>query len=305
MVTVKNNNRIRESAARTAFVWFNTIFLSLFALLCLYPMLYVLFASLSNATLLANKNGLLLAPAGFTFVGYKMVFDNPSFGTGYINTLIYVVGGTFINLFMSSLGAYILSRKDLVIKKAFTIFVMVTMYFGGGMIPAFLNMKELGLFDTRWALLLGGAISTYNMLILRTAFMSIPASLEESAQLDGAGDLRILLIIVVPLSVASFAVVGMYYAVDHWNGWFNAMIYLDDRSKYPLQLILREILVTGSKETIASTDEILDGTSDSEYNAYQVVKYCSIIVATVPILVVYPFVQRFFVKGAMVGSVKG
>ena len=189
--------------------------------------------------------------------------------------------------------------------KVMMFLIVFTMYFSGGMVPSFLNMRDLGLLNSRWAVLLCGAISTYNMLILRTAFVSIPASLEECAMLDGAGDVTILFRIILPLSVASFAVVGMYYAVDHWNSWFSAMIYLDDRRKYPLQLILREILITGDLQTMSNAEELIDATSDSTYNAYKVVKYCSIVVATVPILVIYPFVQRYFVKGVMVGSVKG
>lgn len=268
-------------------------------------MLYVVFASLSNAAELSKANGILWHPVGLSLGGYKMVFENPNFLTGYYNTFIYVIGGTAINLFLSSLGAYVLSRKNLIIKKPMTIMIMITMYFGGGLVPSFLNMRDLGLLNSRWALLLCGAISTYNMLILRTAFASIPASLEESAQLDGASDMIIMMRIILPLSLASFAVVGMYYAVDHWNSWFNAMIYLDDRKKYPLQLILREILVTGDMQTMSNVDEMIDATSDSAYNAYKVIKYCSIVVATVPILIIYPFVQRYFVKGTMVGSVKG
>ena len=299
------SNRIRRSMPERIFGVCNNVLLVCLAFVCLYPMLYVVFASFSNATAVSMSHGFLWRPAGFSLGGYKLVFENPSFLTGYYNTFIYVFGGTAINLFLSSLGAYVLSRKHLIIRKPLTILIMITMYFSGGMVPSFLNMRDLGLLNSRWAVLLCGAISTYNMLILRTAFVSIPASLEECAMLDGAGDVTILFRIILPLSVASFAVVGMYYAVDHWNSWFSAMIYLDDRRKYPLQLILREILITGDLQTMSNAEELIDATSDSTYNAYKVVKYCSIVVATVPILVIYPFVQRYFVKGVMVGSVKG
>lgn len=303
-IRVNPKNRIKRSLPERIFAVCNNSFMIALAFICIYPMLFVIFASFSNATELSKSSGILWKPAGFSLAGYEMVFTNPNIASGYYNTIIYVFGGTAINLLMSSLGAYVLSRKNIMIKKPMIIMVTITMYFGGGLVPSFLNMRDLGLLDSRWSLLLGSAISTYNMLILRTAFMNIPASLEESAMLDGAGDMTILFRIILPLSVASFAVVGMYYAVDHWNSWFNAMIYLDDRDKFPLQLILREILVTGNMEAM-ETEELIDGTSDSAYNAYKVVKYCAIVVATVPVLVVYPFVQRYFVKGAMVGSVKG
>lgn len=278
---------------------------TLVGFVCLYPMLYCLAASFSDPMKLLTHSGALFFPTGFSLRGYQVVMNNPNILIGYRNTLLYVAGSLIVGMTLTPLGAYALSCKGYPFRKAIVFLFVFTMYFSGGMVPSFLNMRDLGLLNSRWAVLLCGAISTYNMLILRTAFVSIPASLEECAMLDGAGDVTILFRIILPLSVASFAVVGMYYAVDHWNSWFSAMIYLDDRRKYPLQLILREILITGDLQTMSNAEELIDATSDSTYNAYKVVKYCSIVVATVPILVIYPFVQRYFVKGVMVGSVKG
>ena len=302
----KKKNLSQEGRGYEVFQAFNNLFFLLVLFVTAYPIYYVLIASFSSPSGLVVNYGVIWLPIKpYTVEAYSRVLHNSQVLTGYKNTLLILAGGLTVNLIMTALGAYFLSLKDVMLSKPIGMLILFTMYFSGGMIPGYLNIRELGLLDTLWALFIPGAISTYNMLILRTAFVSIPASLEECAMLDGAGDVTILFRIILPLSVASFAVVGMYYAVDHWNSWFSAMIYLDDRRKYPLQLILREILITGDLQTMSNAEELIDATSDSTYNAYKVVKYCSIVVATVPILVIYPFVQRYFVKGVMVGSVKG
>lgn len=216
----------------------------------------------------------------------------------YQNTVIYVVLGTVINIFMTTLGAYGLSRKNVLLSNAIMFFIVFTMFFSGGLIPMYLLMQNLSLINTRWAMWLPGMIGTTNLIIMRTSFKAIPSSLEESARIDGANDFVILYRVIVPLSKPVIAVMLLYYGVGHWNSWFNAMIYLQDRNLYPLQLILREILID------STTDVIELGGDDSEPIA-QTIKYATIMVATVPILCVYPFLQKYFVKGVMIGAIKG
>jgi putative aldouronate transport system permease protein len=243
---------------------------------------------------------LLLSPLGFNVDGYISVFKNPNIITGYRNTILYVVVGTSINLFMTSLGAYVLSRKGVMLRDPMMMLIVFTMFFSGGLIPNYLLVKNLGMYNTMWALLIPGAISTYNLIIMRTSFAAIPISLEESARIDGANDFTILFRIVLPLSKAVLSVMVLFYAVAHWNSWFSAMIYLQKRDMFPLQLFLREILVN------SSTDSMITGSGGSDKEAIsEIIKYCTIVVATVPIIVVYPFLQKYFVKGVMIGAVKG
>lgn len=266
----------------------------------LYPMLYVLFASFSIPRDLMAHEGLLLHPLGFTFGSYQMVFKNPMVVRGYINTLFVVVVGVMINLVLTSIGAYFLSRKNVKLQSFVMKFIIITMFFSGGLIPFYYTIKDLGMYDTYWALLLPGAISTFNLIIMRTSFDAIPDSLEEAAKIDGAGHLTILTRIILPLSGPTVAVILLYYAVGHWNSWFNASIFLRTRQLYPLQLILREILIQNDTAIMTQGVGAIDMDSISE-----TVKYAVIIVATVPILCLYPFLQKYFVKGVMVGSLKG
>lgn len=216
---------------------------------------------------------------------------------GYANTIFYVVAGTLINLVMTVLGAYFLSRKDVPGQKDYHGADHVHHVFFGRIDPQFLNIQQLGLYDTRLAILLPGAVSTFNLIIMRTAMASIDISLEESARLDGANHFTILSRIMVPLTKPTMAVLVLYYGVGHWNSWFSAMIYLDDHNKEPLQLVIRQILILSSG---------LSGMGDSDTELIaESIKYATIVVATVPILVLYPFLQKYFVKGMMVGSVKG
>ena len=257
--------------------------------------------SISESRFLIGDKGTMLKPLGFSLAAYKEVISNPNIASGYRVTLFVVVVGTALNVFLTSLGAFLLTRKNFPIKNALAYFIIFTMYFSGGMIPTYLVVyKMLRLGDSLWALILPGAISTYNLIIMRTNFAAIPVSLEESAQIDGANDFVILFRIILPLSLPIIAVMVLFYGVSHWNAWFNAMIYIRTRSKYPLQLILREILLLNSTESMMN-----DATGSDKYSIGESIKYATIIVATLPILLVYPFIQKYFVKGIMTGAVKG
>lgn len=278
---------------------FNVIVLTFVALICLYPIFYCLVASLSDPTALAAAGGFMLWPEGIQFEAYKSVFANHEIFSGYLNTFFYVIVGTLLNLVLTLIGAYVLSRQNLTLKRSLNLFVTLTMFISGGMIPLYLVMKGLNLLDARVGIILVTAVNTYNLIMARTYFSTIPASLEEAARVDGAGEIRILFEIMIPLSGPIIAVLGLYYAVSHWNSWFNEMIYLSDRGKYPIQLFLREILIL-NEVSAASQDFAADKMPLAES-----IKYATIVVATVPILFVYPFVQKHFVKGVMVGAVKG
>jgi putative aldouronate transport system permease protein len=266
-------------------------------------MLHVLFASFSSPNEFAQHSGLLYKPQGFSLVGYDIVFHNPNILIGYGNTLFYVIVGTFFNVLLTAIGAYVLSRRNLMLKKPLMIMVVITMYFSGGLIPSFLLVKNLGMYDTRFALIVPGLIATWNMIVMKTAFSAVPESLEESAKMDGANDFTILFRIIIPVTKATLAVIVLFYAVAHWNSWFSAMVYLRDRGLYPLQLLLREILIANS-----AGGNLIDEVAVSEDDralVYVIIKYCTIIVATVPILFIYPFCQKYFMKGVMLGSIKG
>ena len=279
---------------------FNYVLLLVLTLIFLYPLWYVLVGSISDPVRLFMHNGLLLRPLGFSMQGYRTMLQNPNIGIGYANTLFYVVVGTAMSIFFSCLGAYTLSRPKLMFKKIFTLLVVFTMYFSGGMIPKFLVVKGIGLYNTRMAVILPGVISTWNMIVMRTSFRAIPPSLEESARLDGAGDFTILFRIILPCAKATIAVMVLYYAVAQWNGWFDAMIYLQDRKKFPLQLFMREILLIN----INNANNAAGNDASDVLYLDTLVKYAMIIISTVPILCVYPFVQKYFMKGVMMGSVK-
>ncbi|PYI51520.1 carbohydrate ABC transporter permease [Paenibacillus flagellatus] len=289
----------RLSAGEKAFTVFNTLFMLGLCFATLYPFVYVALASLSDPASLAQHRGLLLKPLGVNFDAYKAVFDNPMITTGYRNTLFYVAAGTAINLVATAIGAYVLSRRNLYFKNALMLLIVVTMFFGGGLIPTYLLINKLGMLNTVWALLIPGAIGTFNMIIMRTAFQSVPASLEESAKIDGANDLTVLFRIIIPLSMPVIAVMILWYAVGHWNSYFSALIYLRDRELFPLQLVLREILITNT------TDGMMTGAAAEDKIAIaETIKYATIIVSTLPILLLYPFLQKYFVKGVMIGSLK-
>jgi putative aldouronate transport system permease protein len=291
--------KIKRSKGEKTFQVFNYVFLSLIIVICFYPVWYVAMASFSNSNLLTQHSGLLFAPAGFSVDAYKKVFQNPMITKGYMNTLFILIVGVIFDLFMTSLGAYFLSRKRVMFKKPIMLFIVFTMFFSGGMIPFYINLKDLHLTNTLWGLIIPFMINTSNLIILRTSFESIPESLIEAAQIDGAGHFRILSTIVLPLSKAMLAVMVLYYGVSIWNSWFWASAILRNREMYPLQIILREILLSND------TSSMTAGTSAMDTEAIgMTIKYATIMVATIPILCVYPFLQKYFTKGTMVGAVK-
>jgi putative aldouronate transport system permease protein len=274
----------------------------LLILVTLYPFWHVAMSSISNPSALIIHSGPVFIPIGGFEVGnYGLVFKNPMIPLGYSNTIKYLVIGTTLNLIMTMFCAYALSRKHLMLRNHLMYLIIFTMYFSGGMIPSFLLVKSLGIYDTLWALVLPGSISTYNMIIMRSAFAGVPDSMEESAKLDGANDMIILFRIIIPLCMPTIAVMILFYGVGHWNSWFSAMIYLKTRAKFPLQLVLREILLANT----ASGETMVDTAAGDKIPLAETVKYATIMVATVPILAVYPFLQKYFIKGIMIGAIKG
>lgn len=289
----------KRSLGELIFSGVNTCFMILLCFVTLYPFLYVLFASLSDPAEIARFRGMLFFPTGFNLEAYKAVMDNPMILTGYRNTLFYVAGGTIINLFMTTLGAYALSRRNVYFNNSIMLMIVITMVFNGGLIPTFLLVNSLGMLDTPWALLLPGAISSFNLIIMRTAFQAVPVSLEESARIDGANDWIIMSRIIVPLSMPVIAVMVLWYAVGHWNSYFSALIYLRDRELFPLQLVLREILISNSTDSMTT-----DAAATDRLDIGITIKYATIIISTLPILCLYPFLQKYFVHGVLIGALK-
>lgn len=296
-VNMIKSKRVKTSLGERIFQVINIILCGLLCLAILLPVLNIVFASLSDPIEVMKHQGLFLRPIKPTLQAYEYVAKNPNIVTGYMNTIMIVVGGTSLNILLTLIGAYVLSRKGTILVKYFTLMVVFTMYFQGGTIPFYLVVHNLNLTGTRWALILPVAMNTFNLIVMRTAMAGVPDSLPESAMMDGAGHARILFSIMAPLTKATVAVITLYYAVYHWNSWFNAMIFLHKKAKYPLQLILREILIQDEMVTAGGTDALA--------MASDTIKYATIVVATVPILCVYPFLQKYFVKGVMVGAVKG
>ena len=279
------------------------VIVTLLMLIVLYPLIYVLSCSVSSPTAVGAGEVVLL-PKGFTLMGYKRVFQEPDILLGYKNTLFYTLIGTAINLFVTVPAGYMLSKKEVPGRNLFMFLFMFTMYFSGGMIPSFLLVKSLHLYDTRAVLVILGAFSTYNCIICRTFFAALPQELEEAAAIDGCSTVRTFVQIVLPLSQALLGVMVLYFAVGHWNSYFNAMIYVNNEKYKPLQLILRRILILEQ-----ASSNMMEGGGD-EYAAEQfklkeLIKYSVIVVSSLPVLVLYPFLQKYFVKGVTIGSVKG
>ena len=292
----------RQTTGDKAFDIINCILMGLIVLIILYPLWFVVIASVSDANEVIAGN-VVMWPKGVSFKSYEYVFKDPMIMTGYKNTIIYTVLGTTINLIMTVLAAYPLSRKDWVGRGFFTTVVMFTMFFSGGTIPTYLLMNSLGIVDTIWVMVLPGAVSVYNTIVMRTFFVnSIPHELQEAAQVDGCSNTRLLLQIVLPLSMPIIAVETLYYGVAHWNAFFNALIYITDSEKYPLQLVLRSILIQNQQSQDMMGD--LDTISERIMLA-ETIKYALIIVSTLPMMILYPLLQRYFEKGVMVGAVKG
>ena len=282
MSVAKYINPIRATRGEKIFYRVNHIFMLILCTITLYPMLYVIFASLSDPNEFAMVQGLLLKPAGFSTIGYRFVFRMSTIWLGYRNTLIYVFAGSAISMALTILAAFMLSRREFMLKKLSIGLIVFTMY---------------------WGVMLPGALSVYNTIVLRTSFNAIPPALEESARIDGAGDMRILFNVVLPLSGAALATITLFYVVGNWGAWYNALVYLQDRRDlYPLQMFLREMLIEDK-----TTDAYMNSLSGSSANVHlikEVTKYSVIIVSTLPILIVYPFIQKYFVKGVMLGSIK-
>ncbi|OAB46376.1 carbohydrate ABC transporter permease [Paenibacillus antarcticus] len=295
---------LQLSRSDKIFNWLNIVLVGIFTLIILYPLLFVVFASLSDPRQIFD-NILLLWPRGFTLEGYKRVFDNQDIWMGFKNAIIYTVLGTAVNVIMTTLAAYPLSRRDFRGRNVITMLFTFTMFFSGGLIPSYLVNQQLGIVNTMWVMILPGAVSVYNMIIMRTYFQqNIPLELEESAFIDGATDMQLLIKVVLPLSTPIIAVMMMFYGVGRWNGYFDAMIYLSERELFPLQLILREILVQNQMGDAAN--QAIMNSNQGEVNALkQSIKYAVVVVSSVPVLIFYPIVSKYFEKGIMVGAIKG
>ncbi|MET3544720.1 multiple sugar transport system permease protein/putative aldouronate transport system permease protein [Paenibacillus favisporus] len=293
---------MKEARADRWFTLLNYAVLSIILIVVLYPLVFVVSASFSSSTAVLSGR-VWLWPVEPTLEGYRAVFKNAMVVKGFINTMFYTVAGTGINLVFSVMAAYPLSRKDFRGRNGFMLLFVFTMMFSGGLIPSYLLVKDLGMIDTVWAMLFPAALSVWNVIIMRTYFQTtIPDELLEASQLDGCSDLRFLLRIVLPLSGPILAVIALFYAVGHWNQYFNAMIYLKRAELYPLQLVLRDILVQNE----VNIDMLGDAkTAAARQGLRELLKYSLIVVTSFPLLVVYPFVQKFFVKGVMIGSLKG
>lgn len=299
---IKRKSRIRASGRDKAFLFFVYLFLTLSLLVVLLPLIYVVSASFSDSKAVVSGEVWLL-PVRPTLKGYTAVFENPQIMTGFLNSFIYMFAGTAVSLVLTVLAAYPLSRGELAGKKLFNGLFLFTMLFSGGMIPSYILLRDLNMLNTRWAIIIPTALSVWNLIITRTYYQNtIPGDIYEAAYLDGCSDLRILFSIVIPLSGPILAVMGLYYAIGQWNSYFNAMIYLKDQELFPLQIILRNILIQNQMSGQMITDvkqlERMQGMA-------QLLKYSVMVVSCLPLVALYPFVQKFFVKGVMFGAVKG
>ncbi|MDQ0255880.1 putative aldouronate transport system permease protein [Evansella vedderi] len=279
----------------------NYFLLVIVALLVIYPLLFVLSASLSDPRSVINGE-VWLWPKGFTLDAYAKLFQNQDLIRGFVNTFKYTSVGTIINIVLTIMAAYPLSRRDFVGRNVLMAILVFTMFFSGGLIPLYLLIRDLGMLDTFWVMVIPNAVSIFNIIIMRTFFQSIPWELQEASIIDGCSNIQILTKIILPLSMPVIAVMVLFYSVGHWNSYFNALIYLTDRDKFPLQLILREILIQ------SQTDEMIQSTTESIVEQQMMVeglKYAVLIVSSLPMLILYPFLQRYFVTGLMIGSIKG
>ncbi|MBP3361051.1 MAG: carbohydrate ABC transporter permease [Clostridia bacterium] len=291
--------KIKKTPGETVFNFLNVIFMILFCCAAIYPFLYLAARSLSSAD--ANFSQITIIPQGFSWENYVRVFKNADIGVGFKNAILRTVVGTTVNVVFSILAAYPLSKKYYPNRSFWTGIIVFTMFFSGGMIPGYLLVKRLGLLNTMWAMILPGAINTYNMIIMRNFFMSLPDALEEAAKIDGAGDFRVLVSIMLPMSKPIIATIALWSMVGHWNAWFDCLIYITDPSKQVLQVIMRRIVLEGTSQMLnPNASEFTDMIVNPEN-----IKASTIIVATLPIVMVYPFLQKYFVKGVLVGSLKG
>jgi len=295
------STRIRESSSDRIFMFFVYLFLAIFLLIILYPIVYIVSASLSDP-LAVTSGKVWLFPVDFSLRGYQVTFENPQIVTGYLNSLYYTFFGATISVVMTVLVAYPLSRRDLYGANVLMFLITFTLIFSGGLIPTYLVVKQLGMIDTRWALLIPQAVAPFQVIIARTFFRTaIPDELVEAAELDGCNDLRFLWSMVLPLAKPIIAVLALMYAVSQWNGYFDALLYLKSTNLQPLQLVLRNILILNT-----TASGVMDAAAMAQRQQLaDLLKYCLVVVGSVPVLLLYPFVQRYFVKGVLIGSIKG
>ena len=291
MVKIKQSARLKPGVPDMVLA----VVMTFIGIATLYPMLNLLFISLSSTAEVAKRGSFMFYPMGFNFDSYTYALNYSGLDTAFVNTIFITIVGTLINLILTSAGAYVLSEKELPGRNFLMWIVLVTMFFGGGLIPSYMVNRRLGLVDSLWALMLPGAISTFNLILQRNFFQSIPLSLKEAARIDGASELRILIRIMLPLSMPIIATLALFYGVGHWNEFSNAIIYINSTQKYPLQVVIRSMYNVAISESAG----------ESLAPPVQGVRCATVILATVPIVMVYPFLQRFFVKGVMVGSLKG
>lgn len=299
---------MKESKWDKIFLGSVYIYLSIALIVVLYPLIYILSASISSPQQV-NSGAMWLFPKEITWAGYQLVFENPKIWNGYLNTIVYTGIGTLLNLAVTLPAAYALSRSDLVGRQLFLGFILFTMFFTGGLVPTYLVVRNLGLINTMGALILPVAASVWNIIVARTFFQTtIPKELQEAAYMDGCTNLKLFVRIILPLSAPIIAVMALFYGVSHWNSYFPALIYLNDENKYPLQMVLRQILVL-QEMTAETTGAAISGDAaramSSKAETASLIKYGVIVVSTLPIVALYPFLQRYFVQGVMIGSVKG
>ncbi len=293
-----------DSTGEKIFDVFNAVLMILLILVTIYPLYYVIMASVSDPKYLLAHEGPLLCWLGeFTLEGYRLALNNPNIVSGFANTMINLAIGTALNMILSIFAAFVLTRKHFLPRNALMKLMTFTMFFHGGLIPLFFIVKGTGIYNTRWADFVPYLISTYNVIIMRSFFVSLPPSLEEAARIDGANDWQVLMNVVMPLSKPVLAVIFLYYTVGHWNSWFPSMVFIRNTKLYTLQYVLRGILIANNTSVSSGGDGLLS-VSEISLSA-ELVKYCTIVVSTVPIMLVYPFLTKYFEKGVMIGAIKG
>lgn len=301
-IAKKKVNKIKRSTGEIIFDVCNIIFMLVVSAIMIVPMIHVISVSFSDG-MESIKGGLFLFPKGFNTKGYETVFKDPLLMRSYANTIFYAIGNTAVTLFFTALTAYPLSIPGFRLKVPATILLTITMFISGGMIPTYMLIRDLGLINSVWVMIIPFCVSTYNVILFRTFFQGIPGSLREAAIIDGAGEFTVLFTMIIPLSKAIFATIGLFTLVGKWNDWFSALLYLNEETKYPLQMILRKILFN----TVSLKD--MDPATRSMFTNNEVtgqnIKMAAIIVTVLPILCVYPFIQKYFVKGVLVGTIKG
>lgn len=299
---MKAKARMKTLRRLNWFDYLNYFIMFLIVVVMLYPLYYCAIVSISDGAAVV-RGDVFWKPNGFDTRAYEVVFGNKQILGAYGNTIYYTALGTFINIVMTALCAYPLSRPHLKGRKAFNFLFMLTMFISGGMIPMYLQIKALNMINTTWAIVLPGAISTYNMIIMRTFFSSIPEELHEAAQIDGASQIQTFLTVILPLSQTIMATLVLFYAVAHWNGFMSALLYLEDQDRMPLQIIIRKMVIDSDLASMTTANS--SSSSTETLLSENKIKYAIVMISVLPMLVVYPFLQKYFVKGVMIGAVKG